>query len=215
MIPIYKGREPNELLQYRKLPDSSYGSMRSDVKMAIKRQLLDEQGGLCAYCMSRLPDLDGDYLDNRVTIEHWSPQNPYAGGRSCNPLDYRNMLAVCNGNRGYRHGELTCDAAKGNKSITVCPLSDETLVGIYYTAGGKIHSSNAEIEEDLTVTLNLNCEAVSLPENRRAALHAMRRDITKKCSGKQKTRTYMKTLLTRYEADAIKNTPYVGILIYW
>lgn len=171
MISIKKGQEPRELLTFRKQVGSSYASMPSDVKAAVKRSLAEEQGFLCAYCMRRLPQESIDDAGNAtVTIEHWSPQNPQDGMPPHDPLDYRNMLAVCDGNRGDIHANMTCDAARGNTPITVNPLSTSTLAEIYYQRNGEIHSRNKEVERDLTVTLNLNCMAVSLPENRRKAL---------------------------------------------
>ena len=216
MIPIIKRREPNELLAFRKKVGASYASMPGDVKVLVKRSLAEEQGFLFAYCMRRLPLKNvSDAGNSDITIEHWSPQNPRDGSLSHDPLDYRNMLAVCDGNRGSSPNEMTCDAARGNAPLTVSPLKPDTMASIRYGTNGEIHSSDKAIEHDLTVTLNLNCAAVSLPENRKRALHALQAVIRKGYPGKEPPRERLQKLLQHYESETGKKTPYVGVLIYW
>lgn len=216
MIPIKKSHEPNELLAYRKKSGASYSGMPREVKAIVKKSLVREQGHLCAYCMSRLPDSGLDDPGNSdVTIEHWSPQKPAGSAVAHDALDYRNMLAVCNGNRGGRAGNMTCDASKGNGRLTVNPLNEDTLRGIYYTSNGEIHSSNAEVEKDLTVSLNLNCEAVSLPQRRHEALRLMQKSVRKRCADKEATKRMLQSMLGEYERASEHKTPYVGILTWW
>lgn len=217
MILIQKLAEPDELLRYRKTKHSSYAAMPGDIKAVVKRSLVREQGGLCAYCMARLPEEGIDEIGNsEVTIEHWEPQNPSDGSRGHNPLDYKNMLAVCDGNRGCgdeRH--MTCDAARGNTEITVNPLKRETLVGISYGANGEIRSTNSKVNADLCEVLNLNCEAVSLPYNRRYALSGLQKSLNKKYPDKPIPKSELMRLLERYERPSDRKPPYVGILIDW
>ena len=217
MIPISKKVEPRELLGYRKQKYSSYADMPKDVRLAVLGRLVEEQGWLCAYCMSRLPkDEKGRAVEGRVTIEHWSPQRPTGGGEPHDALDYRNMLAVCLGNRGAgAKGDLTCDAAKENKAITVNPLDERTLAGIYYTRTGEIHSSNDDIENDLDNTLNLNCMAASLPQRRQAALRELHRHIAKVYAGKGTSRSNLEKMLQKYESEQPVKAEYAGILIWW
>ncbi len=120
MIEIKKGREPDSLLQYRQQEGASYEEMDKSVKVDLLEQLLQEQGRICAYCMKRIPE-------NRklpagvapVTIEHWIPRNPESKEDIGQGLDYRNMFAVCSGDRGSGCKErMTCDARRGNESIT-------------------------------------------------------------------------------------------------
>ena len=217
MILIDKRPEPGRLLAYRKQRHAAYDNMPRDVKAEVKRSLVEEQGGLCAYCMSRLPPVDEiDDGDTRVTIEHWSPQRPADGAEADDRLDYRNMLAVCDGNRGSgRSGSMTCDAAKGNRRITVNPLRKETLADIYYTRDGEIHSGNAAVETDLTETLNLNSSEVSLPQKRQRALQTLHRFIQNRYGTRGVTRSALQKLLARYESPQKTKEPYVGILIWW
>lgn len=99
MIEIKKGTEPKELLEYRKQKYASYASMDSDVKKKVIKSLLSEQGHLCAYCMSRIDEGDGKH---KATIEHCTPQ---AMTTEAERLNYRNMVAVCWGNRDAHSNE--------------------------------------------------------------------------------------------------------------
>ena len=64
MIKIVKGDEPEELKRLRETaenqglnPKEAYELLNADrrLKKKIKRALVKEQGGLCAYCMCRIP----------------------------------------------------------------------------------------------------------------------------------------------------------------
>lgn len=110
---------------------------------------------------------------------------------------------------------MTCDAARGNKPLTVGPLKPETLAGIYYTSQGEIHSHDEGIESDLVHTLNLNCEAVSLSQRRKVALNTLQVTIHKSYRGRPVPRAALQKMLDKYESETTKKTPYVGILIVW
>lgn len=182
MIEIKKGREPKELVEYRQLPDASYENMDSHLKNIVLDHLLHEQGHLCAYCMRRIPEKRKLPIGVQgATIEHWFPRNPDSGEDYGQGLDYRNMLAVCSGNRGCGdERNLTCDAKRGNDKLTVNPCNSKTLHSITYSHNGKIKSTDTRIDEDLNERLNLNSEVVSLPENRKQVLDALIMNIKEK-----------------------------------
>ena len=141
MIIINKRREPGKLIAYRKWKDSSYSSMPDDVKQSVRESLMAEQGHLCAYCMRRIPQIDGN---PKVSIEHWCTQakNSIEMG-----LDYRNMLAVCSGNRGCGcKDNMTCDARREDSPLFVNPTKPETLIGIQYHNDGSVHKSSQILE---------------------------------------------------------------------
>ena len=109
MIKITKGQEPRELLQYRRQEFASYADMDKGVKDKVLHSLLSEQGHLCAYCMSRI---DGNTGKHRATIEHCIPQ---AETSESQRLNYKNMVAVCWGNRdAHDNNDKTCDAKRGS-----------------------------------------------------------------------------------------------------
>lgn len=181
MIEIKKGREPDKLLHYRQQEGASYEQMDKDVKEELLEKLLKEQGHICAYCMKKIPE--SRRLPRGVppvTIEHWLPRNPDSKTDIGQGLDYKNMLAVCSGNRGCGSREnMTCDARRSNASLKVNPCDASTLRGITYTSKGKIQSSDPVIDMDINERLNLNSENSSLPENRKQALQALIDDISK------------------------------------
>lgn len=216
MIAIKKGREPDKLLRYRQQEGASYEQMDKDVKNELLEKLLQEQGHICAYCMRRIPEqrtLPPGIAP--ATIEHWLPRNPESKEDIGQGLNYRNMLAVCSGNRGCGNKEgLTCDASRGNEPLKVNPCNKDTLCGITYTSSGKIKSSDPDIDEDLNKRLHLNSEVISLPENRKQVLQALIDDV-KKNHGTGSISLYCQRKLKQIQATKDPKIPFVGILVWW
>lgn len=104
-------------------------------KGAVRLSLLEEQHGLCAYCMKRITN------DGLVTsIEHWVPLSK----DKALALDYNNFLAVCKGgaditmNSGERR-VLCCDARKADDSdLTISPFDQPMMDHIAYDSYGVI-----------------------------------------------------------------------------
>ena len=73
---------------------------------------------------------------------------------------------------------------------------------IKYKADGSIYSDDADINKDITETLNLNCEAVSLPKTRKRVLMQD---------------AFIRELERTYESlvQELNLTPYCGIIISW
>jgi len=216
MIEIKKGREPDRLLWYRQQDGASYEQMDQEVKEELLQRMLEEQGHICAYCMRKIPE--GRTLPVGVapaTIEHWFPRNPESNEDVGQGLNYKNMFVVCTGNRGCGSKEgLTCDARRGNEPIKVNPCDIETLRGITYTSSGRIQSSEPEIDEDINKRLNLNCESISLPENRKQVLQVLVEDVRKK-RGKGDISLYCRRRLEQIRDMDDPKLPYVGIMIWW
>ncbi len=216
MIAIKKGREPDKLLRYRQQEGASYEQMDKEVKDDLLKKLLKEQGHICAYCMRKIPETRKLPMGvAAATIEHWFPRNPESREDIGQGLDYRNMFAVCSGNRGCGNEDgLTCDARRGNKPIKVNPCSAETLRGITYTSSGRIQSSDPEIDRDINEHLNLNCNIISLPENRKQVIQTLIEDIRRKC-GTGDISLYCKRKLDQIRLTSDPKMPYVGIIIWW
>ena len=219
MIEIKKGKEPKELIQYRKQNDATYDNMHGarvsdqqteDVYHIVLNSLVREQGGLCAYCMCRIPERKGT---PSCTIEHIVPQSECKNNPE-KAIDYRNMLAVCSGNRNATSdADKTCDARRKNQKLNLNPLDKSTLKWIKYKSDGRIFSDDAVTDKELDDVLNLNCISRQLPDCRKKALEEMLLVIKKKYpSGSIKE--YCLRLLDHYRNDDPKK-PYVGILIYW
>lgn len=87
---------------------------------------------------------------------------------------------------------------------------------IKYRSDGSIYSDDEEINKDVTETLNLNCEAVSLPETRKKVLQEEQSRIMRKCKGKSQE-VFIRELERTYESLVRERnlTPYCGIIISW
>lgn len=217
MIVVKRGKEPGSLLEFRKQnPDADYGTdMPSDVLKDIRVQMWEEQRRLCAYCMKRI-DSPG-----AVRIEHCRPRHPKDEEKHDKKatLDFKWMLGVCYGNslkKGIKPEDMTCDAHKGNTELTINPFDEMSVRKVKYKEDGSIYSDDDEINKDLTETLNLNCQAVSLPQTRRSVLMAEKARIMKKCKGKSHD-AFIRELERTYTSLVQERnlTPYCGIIISW
>ncbi len=231
MIFIKKLAAPPELEELKRSAEAkclteneAYNALRNPLKQRVRDLLAKEQGHLCAYCMRRIPDeriSENDVSLADVYIEHWQARS-LQNDDGCNKsLDYNNMLAVCSGNekvkeRAGRHKKrfLTCDKKREDKQLKVNPLDAVTMATIFYSAEGIIKSSDSEIEEDLNIRLNLNCneEAVTLPKNRKAALDVVQEQLA---NMKGNYISNCRDLLGIWETEEDPKTPYVGIIIWW
>ena len=157
MLRIVKNprlQPPQSLLnQYRQSDDinKSYKNSPTNVKDEIRDCLLEEQGFLCAYCMSRISF-------GSMRIEHFLCQdhNPEYS------LEYSNMLGCCCGGESEKnknkHDNLHCDVSKRNTAISINPLNVNPSVDqiIRYSKTGKISTTDERYTNDIETTLNLN-----------------------------------------------------------
>ena len=109
---IRKVNEPSLLQDYRRQNNATYEDMDTLVKEELRKSLVAEQFGICAYCQRKLTD---------IKIEHHCERSICTGenGFPDRRLDYRNLLAVCQGRNGQPI-ELHCDTKKAdvNKNNT-------------------------------------------------------------------------------------------------
>lgn len=229
MIPIKKKASPAILLEKQRIArerglnsNDAYEQLNHEDKTAILKSLMEEQGHLCAYCTRRIPD-ERELPDDidPVTIEHWFPRNPPTHEEKGQGLDYKNMLAVCSGNRGRKHTrkprDLTCDAKRRDtySQLTLNPCDPATLASIQYRENGEMFSNDPAVQDDITVKLNLNCisEAVQLPESRRKVLEAMQSELP--MDDEEETKEYCISVLEMFEQETDPKSEYSGILIWW
>ncbi len=149
MYFIDKQKEPDELIQYRKLKGASYENIPTEVKDEVRSRLLLEQGSTCAYCMCRISA-------ENSKIEHWSRQN----GTVQNDLNYKNLLLCCKGGDGVKGAERTCDTKKGSSTLKFSPSDPSHNINKKhkYTSMGFIRSDDVVFNEQLGKVLNLNAE---------------------------------------------------------
>lgn len=104
-------------------PASSYSDLGDEDGLELRAKLCEDQGYLCAYCMSRVDEraATGDrHLEREgrceehprrlsgSSIEHLIPQSEDASA----DLLWHNMVAVCSGRRVWDDG-LHCDKSRG------------------------------------------------------------------------------------------------------
>lgn len=205
MLAIDKQAEPPELLEYRLQADAVYnGPEFTAVKDTIRRQLLDEQGHLCAYCMGRIKR-------ETMKIEHWLPQTSYPEQQ----LTYTNLLGVCKGNEGQPPKDQHCDTRKGKKLIHYNPADTRSRIEdqIHYLGNGSIRGTDTTLDTDLNETLNLNF--VRLRKNRQSVIDAVRQVLAHKPG--TRTEAQIEKHLSRWQhpAEIGKRQPYAGVAIYW
>lgn len=239
MIKIIKTHEPKELAQYREtkpingwrpsynemnhVESGYYNSDGSSINLHdyVLDMLIKEQGGLCAYCMCSIPEIDRRTGTTRkATIEHIVPQSMTKSTNEWKmELKYSNFLAVCSGNAG--NGELCCDKARKNKPLSLNPLDESSIRWIAYSNSGIIKADEAsgldkeeidKINKELDEVLNLN-KGKDLRQKRQRALNGMIQALQK--SGDDKKLDVCKRKLAALKGERVKKLEYVGILIYW
>ncbi|WP_455135970.1 retron system putative HNH endonuclease [Thermophilibacter sp.] len=146
MIAIEKGNPPGKFVSEVKSYKAENGRPPSwdeiRCKPEVTASLVSEQGGLCAYCMSRIRAThDGGIQDAHV--EHIIPQSKSRHGED---VDYGNMLAVCDGKHGESRTAWSCDRFRGNKDLVVNPLQSQTLQFIRYRSDGTILSDDNAVK---------------------------------------------------------------------
>lgn len=204
MIYIQKGNPPKKFQEFKQQnPQAHFDDMPPDIKAALRQSLLEEQGYLCAYCMSKIRD--------KVKIEHYEPRNPQ------NELTYSNLLAVCMGNSaGNQREHQHCDTKKGNKRLHVNPQNVDHIKQISYRSDGTIYAKdNDDFNEDLNFTLNLNDEHGYLKANRKRALDVLKKKILSNFGDKVVGCVFAEKLLKTYLSKnrSGERTPYCGIII--
>lgn len=209
MIQIHKITSLSSLSQYKRECSESMTRGCSQLlddfqdKDILRRQLAEEQGYICAYCMQRI-----SIQSNETKIEHVMPQTKFP----LKQLDYSNLLLCCNGNdkssKKYQH----CDTKKGSRLIKFDPVSHHCIEEtINYDHNGKIYSKDKEWDRDLNEVLNLN--ETRLRENRRAVLRGLEQYLGRRPGAR--TRAEIDSKLKDFETKKEDGlTPYCGIMIY-
>lgn len=225
MIPIKKGLPLSDLVLLQQKaqevgasPEDAFAMLRNPLKGLVRDQLVTEQGGLCAYCMCRIPRNDVGSNIPPIVIEHFIARNPEDGQDVGQGLDYKNLLAVCHGNRGVHKTrtllDLTCDAHRGNTNFRkINPVEPETLTSIFYHIDGRIDARDSDVQYDLIEVLNLNCPTAPIISERKAALDALIQELED--VPEEDFSLYCQTVLNSFLAESDMKTPYVGILVWY
>ncbi len=169
MRRIAKGPEPEELRLWKEqnaeVPQNlTYANMP---KTGVKRQMLAEQGYLCAYTMQRIPTVDD------CQIEHVVPRSQ----ARLLEIAYSNLLACAPSNRpGKRPQRGKCpfgaeekDQTRVSDSNFVSPVRDDVEDRFRYVVDGSVTYPGDDGAAESTIRiLRLNHE--QLVDLRRAAI---------------------------------------------
>lgn len=182
MLYINKRRTPRDIKdaveQVVKTPDSGYKELELPQdknrlrelfdrlpKNMIQNALIEEQHGLCAYCMRRIVSVERtDETADRIRIEHYIPLSK----NKESALDYQNFLGVCYGGENDGHEKpfvKCCDAAREDKDLTINPWDSRQMEAIAYEPNGRLYVSEhaglgldlvKKMQDDIDYVLCLN-----------------------------------------------------------
>lgn len=151
-------REPAGLAEIRTTPGTAgdWSTVPGDCKQAIRNALVEDQGFLCAYCMSQIaPE------PTSMKIEHWRARSHFPE----QVFDWKNLLGVCPGTIETVSGlERHCDESRENQPLHIDPTTSPPDPGtlFQYTARGEIRPApgldpalSEQVEKDIQ-TLRLN-----------------------------------------------------------
>lgn len=125
-------------------------------KNEIREALDKEQHGLCAYCMGRIDSK----VRNSVRIEHYRPLSEHKKLA----LDYQNYLGVCFGGEKEKEEKphiLCCDAARGERCLSINPWDKRQMEAIGYRKNGEIFVSNKKgLSAELVISMQKDIDQV-------------------------------------------------------
>ncbi|MCX7048191.1 MAG: TIGR02646 family protein [Candidatus Sumerlaeota bacterium] len=215
MITIVKKQEPHELEQYRCQPGAEFdGPNFTPVKDAIRTQLLDEQGHLCCYCMSRIKW-------EKTEIAHWHSQAIHPNEQ----LNYHNLLASCSGNRGKPFHQQHCNARQGDDDILFNPASSSHRIEarLIYFRDGIVGSPDTAFNDQIggpdaggsvqRGILNLNYS--DLRRKRKAVHEAIEAVLDKRPGTRTKAEIQREIQRWKNRNANGKLSEYCGAAVYW
>lgn len=106
-------------------------------KPAVRKALVAEQAGLCAFCMRHIDSGSTDARDNPSTmkIAHRTP----VAVDSTRALTWTNLLGSCDGGQRSGGRYRTCDLAQEDKPLTVDPTSPGSVARLRYERRAPLH----------------------------------------------------------------------------
>ena len=206
MRQITKRREPGSLTAHRQTPESFYDNYQE--KDELRVSLVNEQEGLCCYCMERV---HADRVS--MKIEHWRSQDLYPDLQ----LVYQNLLAGCKGGEDQPDEKKHCDTSKGNKDLKYNPAdpSHHIETWISYEFDGSIRASDPEFDGQLTTVLHLNLDRIK--NNRVGVLNAVLEwwKIEKQRVRGPVPKALVQEKLAYWSSGKPNLTPYCQVAVWW
>ena len=217
MKKINKGKEPKSLTAYRStisqqnLKDSNiYEDFKEKTKEEcqenkaynLRKQLLQEQGYICCYCMGRIGC-------NNSKIEHFKSQTKNRESQ----IDYQNLFIACKGGEGLKAKVQCCDTKKAEKDLEHIDLLSSIEQNVFYIKGAKniaIKSNDKNIDKEINDVLNLN--VMVLEQNRKEVYDRVMKNLKSRgftIANIKKTLNYYKSKHNE------KFEPYCEMIIYF
>lgn len=215
---IVKTTEPKSLTNYRStikhedlekshiyedFPHKTKEDCDNDISENLRKHLLEEQGYICCYCMSRISC-------QKSKIEHFKPQTKYRAFQ----IDYNNLFVACLGGEGQRGRVQFCDTKKGEDEVSAINLLSNLEDDVFYEKAGKdcivIGSTNSSIEDDINTIINLN--ATSLQKSRRETYDRVRQKLQQKKWAISAIRQTIKYYQSKHNG---KFEPYCQMIVYF
>lgn len=216
MKKIVKNKEPNTLTNYRasiardkRKDDTIYEDFRDkdkdgcekNKKGNLRKALLEEQGYICCYCMTRISCYNSK-------IEHFKPQSKYRKEQ----IKYTNLFISCHGNtKDYEH----CDTKKANRLLKKIDLLKNIEKDIKYKNDGTILSDNNEIDTEINDILNLNNKI--LTNNRMQAYSNLIENMKASGTSGKWSRSFIEDYINKYKHTNKhgKYSPYCSMLQFF
>lgn len=199
---IKKGTEPASLTQFRAGGGKDFDDYREKEELSWK--LMEEQGSICCYCMQRIKP-------GAMHIEHWKPQSGFPNQQ----LNYKNLLAVCNGNVGQPKHLQHCDSRKGNTEITINPTERQCESLVKFSTNGEVYSDDETVSRELTTALNLNHQTLVI--NRKNVLDFVIRKLKAENQDGTWSKAVLKKEIRKWEnfGKDGKHEPFCRIVIFY
>jgi uncharacterized protein (TIGR02646 family) len=162
MRAIKKRSDPPLLVQWkRKNPTkTSYEQLSDDVRRAVRKQALEEQLYLCAYCCCQINSIDADDCHN----EHMESRKL----NSKRELDFSNIVTSCNTRK-------QCGDAHGAQVLPLLPVMYQCETELHFMISGRVRGLTPRANEMIRV-LNLGDSEISnkaLVEKRRSLVQVI------------------------------------------
>jgi len=159
---VIKSSSCNVLTVYeRKFPtnlwDDFYRYNYSKLYKRLKKQIFQEQGGICAYCESKVEE------PHKQRIEHFNDKSNSTRLKNLH-LDWNNLIGVCLGGSNIRNKEnplfrtpanLSCDAFKDNHANILNPLDMLSFPNLF-----ELDKRTCELKANIP-----NCQLLSFLDN--------------------------------------------------
>lgn len=207
MKTIHKQTPPHRFTQYAQSAGATYAGMPSDIKELLRRALVDEQGGICAFCMGRI---ENDC--HSVRIAHCQSQSPNRVSLPNLALAYTNLVASCTGGEGT--ADEHCDKSQGANNLLINPAdTSHDWDNIFrYTQQGRIECDDSQWQQELDDVLRLNCDTVT--RWRRAAWDGIVRQMISRNTGAWSEASIRQQIQNHLARQVGKFQPFCMIIVY-